>query len=86
MGNLCVKFGALIGAASESAAAPVSHNVADPVEVNYIYRTKLKLPDQTDSEAVLFSGLSFLRDQSCYVHSCFLFLSFSLVLKKRPPS
>ena len=29
------------GAASESAAAPVSHNAADPVELNDVCRTKL---------------------------------------------
>ena len=35
------------GAASESAAAPVSHNATDPVELNDLCRTKLKLPYQT---------------------------------------
>ena len=41
------------GAASESAAAPVSHNAADPVELNDLCRTKLKLPYQTDLDAAL---------------------------------
>ena len=40
------------GAASESAAAPVSHNAADPV-----CRTKFKLPYQTDSDAALLPDL-----------------------------
>ena len=31
-------------AASESAAAPGSHNAAGPVELNDVCRTKLKLP------------------------------------------
>lgn len=38
------------GQASESAASPVSHNAADPVELNDVCHTKLKLPYQTDSE------------------------------------
>ena len=41
------------GAASESAAAPVSHNAAGPVELNDVCRTKLKRPYQTDSDAAL---------------------------------
>ena len=45
------------GAASESAAAPVSHNAADPVELNDVCRTKLKLPYQTDSDAALLPDL-----------------------------
>ena len=45
------------GAASESAAAPVSHNAADPVELNYVCRTKVKLPCQTDSDAALLRDL-----------------------------
>ena len=33
------------GAVSESAATPASHNAAaDPVELNDVWRTKLKLP------------------------------------------
>ena len=44
-------------AASESAAAPVSHNAADPVELNDVCRTKLKLPYQTDSDAALLPDL-----------------------------
>ena len=40
-------------AASESAAAPVSHNAAGPVELNDVCRTKLKLSYQTDSDAAL---------------------------------
>ena len=43
-------------AASESAATPVSHNAVDPVELNDVCRTKLKLPYQTDSDAALFSA------------------------------
>ena len=43
-------------AASESAASLVSHNAADPVELNDVCRTKLKLPYQTDSDAALFSA------------------------------
>ena len=45
------------GAASESAAAPVLHNAADPVELNDVCRTKLKLPCQTDSDATLLPDL-----------------------------
>ena len=45
------------GAASESAAAPVSHNAAAPVQLNDLYRTKLKLPYQTDSDAALLPDL-----------------------------
>ena len=45
------------GVASESAAAPVSHNAADPVKLNDVCRTKLKLPYQTDSDATLLSDL-----------------------------
>ena len=45
------------GAASESAAAPVSHNAADPVELNDVCRTKLKLRYQTDSDAALLPDL-----------------------------
>ena len=45
------------GAASESAAAPVSHNAADPVELNDVCRTKLKLPYQTDPDAALLPDL-----------------------------
>ena len=45
------------GAASESAAAPVSHNAAGPVEPNDVCRTKLKLPYQTDSDAALLPNL-----------------------------
>ena len=44
-------------ATSESAAAPVSHNAAGPVELNDVCRTKLKLPYQTDSDAVLLPNL-----------------------------
>ena len=44
-------------AASESAAAPVSHNAAGPVELNDVCRTKLKLPYQTDSDAALLPNL-----------------------------
>ena len=45
------------GAASESAAAPVSHNAAGPIELNDVCRTKLKLPYQTDSDAALLPNL-----------------------------
>ena len=45
------------GAASESAAVPVSHNAADPVELNDVCRTKLKLSYQTDSDAALLPDL-----------------------------
>ena len=45
------------GAASESAATPVSHNAAGPVELNDVCCTKLKLPCQTDSDATLLSNL-----------------------------
>ena len=44
-------------AASESAAAPVSHNAADPVELNDLCHSKLKLPCQTDSDAALLPDL-----------------------------
>ena len=44
-------------AASEPAAAPVSHNAAGPVELNDVCRTKLKLPYQTDSDAALLPNL-----------------------------
>ena len=44
-------------AASESAAAPVSHNAAGPVELNNVCRTKLKLPYQTDLDAALLPNL-----------------------------
>ena len=44
-------------AASESAAAPVSHNAAGPVELNDVCRTKLKLSYQTDSDAALLPNL-----------------------------
>ena len=44
-------------AASESAAAPGSHNAAGPVELNDVCRTKLKLPYQTDSDAALLPNL-----------------------------
>ena len=45
------------GAASESAAAPLSRNAADPVELNDLCRTKLKVPYQTDSDAALLPDL-----------------------------
>ena len=45
------------GAASESAAAPVSHNAAGPVELNDVCRTKLKLPYLTYSDATLLPNL-----------------------------
>ena len=45
------------GAASESVATPVSHNVAGPVKLNDVCRTKLKLPYQTDSDAALLLNL-----------------------------
>ena len=45
------------GAASESAAAPVSHNAADAFELNDVCCTKLKVPYQTDSDAALLSDL-----------------------------
>ena len=44
-------------AASESAAAPVSHYAAGPVELDDVCRTKLKLPYQTDSDAALLPNL-----------------------------
>ena len=45
------------GAASESAAAPVSHNAVDSVELNDVCRTKLKLQYQTHSDAALLPDL-----------------------------
>ena len=45
------------GAASESAAAPVLHNVAGPVKLNDVCHTKLKLLYQTDSDAALLPNL-----------------------------
>ena len=45
------------GTASESAATPVSHNAADPVKLNDLFHTKLKLPDQTDQDAALLPDL-----------------------------
>ena len=44
-------------AAPESAAAPVSHYAAGPVELDDVCRTKLKLPYQTDSDAALLPNL-----------------------------
>ena len=44
-------------AAPESAAAPVSHYAAGPVELDDVCRTKLKLPYQTDSDAALLLNL-----------------------------
>ena len=41
----------------ESAAAPGSHNAADPAELNVVCRSKPKLPNQTDSNAALLSYL-----------------------------
>ena len=41
----------------ESAAAPMPHSAADPAEPNVVCRTKLKLPDQTDSNAALLPYL-----------------------------
>ena len=44
----------------ESAAAPMQHSAADPAEPNVVCvvcRTKLKLPDQTDSNAALLPYL-----------------------------
>ena len=40
----------------ESAAAPTSHNAADPAELNVVCRTNL--PNQTDSNAALLSYLT----------------------------
>ena len=37
----------------ESAAAPESHNGADPAELNVFCRSKPQLPSQTDSNAAL---------------------------------
>ena len=36
---------------NESAAAPTSHNAADPAELNVVCRSKPHLPNQTDSNA-----------------------------------
>ena len=47
------------GAASESDAAPVSHNAVDSVELNDVCRTKLKLQYQTHSDAALLLSLLF---------------------------
>ena len=44
-------------AAPESAAAPVSHYAAGPVELDDVCRTKLKLSYQTDSDAALLPNL-----------------------------
>ena len=41
----------------ESAAAPMSHNATDPVELNVVCRSKPKLPNQTDSNAALLPYL-----------------------------
>ena len=49
-------------ASYESAAAPESHNAADPAELNVVCRTKPKLPNQTDSSAAL---LPYLRTILC---------------------
>jgi len=35
----------------ESAVAPTSHSATDPAEFNVVCRTKLNLPNQTDSNA-----------------------------------
>ena len=42
----------------ESAAAPESHNAADPAELNVVCRSKPKLPNQTDSNAALLPYLT----------------------------
>ena len=48
-----------------SAAAPTSHNAADPAELNIVCRSKPNLPDQTDSNAAL---LPFLTHQLGSAH------------------
>ena len=42
----------------ESAAAPTSHNAADPAELNVVCRSKPNLPNQTDSNAALLPYLT----------------------------
>jgi len=42
----------------ESAAAPTSHSAGDPAEFNVVCRTKLNLPNQTDSNAALLLYLT----------------------------
>ena len=42
----------------ESAAAPTSHSVTDPAECNVVGRSKLNLPNQTDSNAALLPLLT----------------------------
>ena len=56
MGYLCVKFGTLRGAASES----LLHNAADPVEINYIYRMKLNCRTKLIQKPGFFYLISFL--------------------------
>jgi len=41
----------------ESAAPPTSHSATDPAEFNVVCRTKLNLPNQTDSNAALLPVL-----------------------------
>jgi len=42
----------------ESAAAPTSHSATDPAEFNVVCRTKLDLPNETDSNATLLPYLT----------------------------
>ena len=42
----------------ELAAAPTSHNAADPAELNVVCRSKPNLPNQTDSIAALLPYLT----------------------------
>ena len=43
----------------ESAAAPTSHNAADPAELNFVCRSKLtSVPNKTDSNAALLPYLT----------------------------
>ena len=48
----------MIRALYESAAAPKSHNVADPAEVNVVCRSKSNSPKRTNSNAALLPYLT----------------------------
>ena len=52
----------------ESAAAPKSHNVADPAEVNVVCRSKSNLLNQTDSNAALLPYLTHHHHQLGSAH------------------
>ena len=48
----------MTGTPYELAAAPTSHNAADPAELNVVCRSKSNLPNQTDSNAALLLYLT----------------------------